>query len=201
MSVIVNQEALKVCAPFQSGDAARYYLNGVLFSKGRLVATDGHRMAVIKPAVYEGEAEDFILPRDCVALLCRVKPDIRHQGILIELDGEKAVAFQKTDNERRHVAMFFYKPVDATFPEWQRVLPDPEEMKCIGDQVLIAAFDTAYLADFKVFGKNVSLHMNGDARCPIIVRADTDSYSAVGLLMPVAGEKRENETLPAWVKE
>lgn len=67
MKIITTFEPLKAAAAFCSREATRYYLNGVYVEteKDVLVATDGRRLAAIKPDTWvkEGEEKPFILPR------------------------------------------------------------------------------------------------------------------------------------------
>lgn len=101
----------------------RYYLNGLLFevSKGqlRLVATDGHRLALAEAKLEEAAASDLqvILPRKGVLELQRI------------LSGQGSVQISIGATQMRLTAdgiRFTSKLIDGRFPDYARVIPqDP----------------------------------------------------------------------------
>ncbi len=111
----------------------RYYLNGMLFEMGsdqlRMVATDGHRLAMAEAAVNIGwdEKTQVIVPRKGVMELLRLleEPD---KDIKIEL-GVNHIRFT-TDG-----MSFTSKLVDGRFPDYEHVVPKN------GDKILIADRD------------------------------------------------------------
>ena len=104
----------------------RYYLNGLLVETGegrlRAVATDGHRLALCDmdlPGEEGTEVEQIIIPRKGVLELAR---------LLGEVSGEVRVgigsqACRVSAGEIRLAT----KLVEGRFPEYERVVPDPEE--------------------------------------------------------------------------
>lgn len=103
----------------------RYYLNGLLLEltaeKLRAVATDGHRLAVaetdIRAEVGE-EARALILPRKGVGELQRLLGGEDESMELVI--GSNAVRASFADLQ------FTSKLIDGRFPDYERVIPDPE---------------------------------------------------------------------------
>jgi len=101
----------------------RYYLNGLLLEFGagylRAVATDGHRLAVCELERDGGSLEErqVIVPRKAVLEMLRL---MRGEGRCRLGVGQSAVrlAFDGT--------RLTSKLIDGRFPEYERVIPDPE---------------------------------------------------------------------------
>jgi len=99
----------------------RYYLNGILMEitagSVKLVATDGHRLALSELALESGVSEDMqiIIPRKAVLELSRL------------LDSVDSPA--KCEMSKNHLRVetgslvFTTKLIDGKFPEYQRVIP------------------------------------------------------------------------------
>jgi DNA polymerase-3 subunit beta len=99
----------------------RYYLNGILMeisaAKIKLVATDGHRLALSEIEIDTGVSEDrqIIIPRKAVLELSR----------LLESD-ESPVKCMLSQNHLRvetSSLIFTTKLIDGKFPDYQRVIP------------------------------------------------------------------------------
>jgi DNA polymerase-3 subunit beta len=135
----------------------RYYLNGMLWeltaSQLRVVATDGHRLAM---CTLEGSFDvatdvQVILPRKGVIELSRLL-----------MDDEGAVAVVLGNNHIRATTpefTFTSKLVDGKFPEYQRVLPRaPDKMVFGSRSELRQAFArTAILSNEKYRGVRLLL--------------------------------------------
>jgi DNA polymerase III subunit beta len=108
----------------------RYYLNGLLFEVSadylRVVATDGHRLALRTEAVKipTTNKSQVIVPRKGILELSR---------LLSDSDEEVRVVIG-TNHIRAHTANFTFtsKLVDGKFPDYDRVLPKG------GDKILTA---------------------------------------------------------------
>ena len=108
----------------------RYYLNGLLFEVSadylRVVATDGHRLALRTEAVKIPTAEkcQVIVPRKGILELSR---------LLTDADEEVRIVIG-TNHIRAHTDNFTFtsKLVDGKFPDYDRVLPKG------GDKILTA---------------------------------------------------------------
>jgi DNA polymerase-3 subunit beta len=99
----------------------RYYLNGILMeispSAIKLVATDGHRLALSKVVLDSGASDDrqIIIPRKAVLELSRL------------LDSsDKPASCELSQNHLRVETgslVFTTKLIDGKFPDYQRVIP------------------------------------------------------------------------------
>ncbi|MEX2367495.1 MAG: DNA polymerase III subunit beta [Pseudohongiellaceae bacterium] len=109
----------------------RYYLNGMLFEVSadylRLVATDGHRLAMHTEALKLPAAEltQVIVPRKGIQELARLLDD-EDASVNVVIGTNHIQA--KTDN-----FTFTSKLVDGKFPDYDRVLPKG------GDKTIVAA--------------------------------------------------------------
>lgn len=135
----------------------RYYLNGMLFEVSaeslRVVATDGHRLAMQTVSMENdiAELQQLILPRKGIVEL----------GRLIA-DGEGEIALSFGSNHIRATMpdyTFSSKLVDGKFPDYNRVLPKGGNKSVTGDiQELRQAFSRAsILSNEKYRGVRVVL--------------------------------------------
>lgn len=138
----------------------RYYLNGMLWELNdkqlRVVATDGHRLAMCTLPEKVGVEGDIqvILPRKGVLELAR---------LLLEEDAEIAIVIgsnhiRATTND----FTFTSKLVDGKFPDYQRVLPRSPDKIVHGSRLeLRQAFTrTAILSNEKYRGVRLKLTEN-----------------------------------------
>lgn len=135
----------------------RYYLNGMLFeltpSSLKLVATDGHRLALCEANDVTGISEEkqIILPRKGVIELSRLLQD-----------AEANISLSLGRNHLRAETSEFRmtsKLVDGKFPDYQRVLPKGGTQLLHGDRdVLRQAFArAAILSNEKYRGVRLEL--------------------------------------------
>lgn len=130
----------------------RYYLNGMLWElKGgqlRVVATDGHRLAMCTLPDALGDSEDtqVILPRKGVIELSRLL--LEDEADIVVVIGGNHIRATTTD------FTFTSKLVDGKFPDYQRVLPRSPDKILMGDRLeLRQAFTrTAILSNEKYRG-------------------------------------------------
>lgn len=135
----------------------RYYLNGMLWEvrqdQLRVVATDGHRMAMCTRAiaVATDDVIQAILPRKGVLELSRLLDDSTAQ-VEVTLSGNH-IRVTSPDYT------FTSKLVDGKFPEYERVLPRGGNKTIIGSRVeLKQAFGrTAILSNEKYRGVRLLL--------------------------------------------
>lgn len=113
----------------------RYYLNGLLFEFSenmiRVVATDGHRLALSDVRLETGvsELQQVIVPRKAVMELAR----------LLE-NSDEPVKVQLGSNHIRLITgelSFITKLIDGRFPDYQRVVPQGGDKIVIADRNLI----------------------------------------------------------------
>ena len=138
----------------------RYYLNGMLWELAdkrlRVVATDGHRLALCtlpEPVDVNGDTQ-VILPRKGVLELAR---------LLLDEDAEIAVVIGSNHiRATTHDFTFTSKLVDGKFPDYQRVLPRSTNKTVLGSRLeLRQAFTrTAILSNEKYRGVRLKLTDN-----------------------------------------
>ena len=134
----------------------RYYLNGMLFelSSGRfrVVATDGHRLALCDAEVPElNEETQVIVPRKGVMELARLLGDV-----------EENVSLTVGSNHIRMLtagASFTSKLVDGKFPDYDRVVPKGGEKQVAADREALrqALSRVSILSNEKYRGVRVNL--------------------------------------------
>jgi DNA polymerase-3 subunit beta len=120
----------------------RYYLNGLLMlveaGELRVVATDGHRLAVATKGFESQDAgrQEVIVPRKTILELAKLLND-SDDKVVVELSGSQARF--RFDN-----IVLASKLVDGKFPDYQRVIPaaHPKLIR-IGRQTLAAALQRA----------------------------------------------------------
>jgi DNA polymerase-3 subunit beta len=135
----------------------RYYLNGMLWElkSGRLrvVATDGHRLAMCTlPGTIEvPEDTQVILPRKGVIELSKLL--LEDEAQIAVVIGSNHIRATTTD------FTFTSKLVDGKFPDYQRVLPKTPDKILMGDRLeLRQAFTrTAILSNEKYRGVRLQL--------------------------------------------
>lgn len=117
----------------------RYYLNGMLLELKdgviRLVATDGHRLAMVtaESGHEDGETHQAIVPRKGILELSR---------LLADVDGEVSIAIgashiQVTAGD----VVFTSKLVDGRFPDYERVIPRNSDKQILANR---ETFRTAF---------------------------------------------------------
>jgi DNA polymerase-3 subunit beta len=104
----------------------RYYLNGVLLELGggklRVVATDGHRMAVTEVAVAGADGEkQVIVPRKAVQEITRLLTD-SDEPVTLRL-GQNHVGIQTGE------LVFTSKLIDGRYPDYHKVIPGTQAVQ------------------------------------------------------------------------
>ena len=182
-TVSLPVDFLKAAQLFASTEQTRYYLCGVhLLRRGdhlRIAATDGHRLFAAAHTPEESGADfDVILPRDGLKKALTGLPRGMH---------DIAVTVETSDTGRHvraQVGDVAMAPVDGSFPEIDRVIPNAAGLT--GD---VAHFNPLYIADVgkaaKLLGDSVSgftLSHNGDAPALVTFAHTRD---ALAVLMPM----------------
>jgi DNA polymerase-3 subunit beta len=140
----------------------RYYLNGMLWEIKdgifRVVATDGHRLALsTQSGITASEEKQVILPRKGVLELSR---------LLIEEDESIHLAFGDTHLRATNQAFTFTsKLVDGKFPDYDRVLPKGSDKEVIAERDVLkqALARAAILSNEKYRGIRMQFNA-GDLR-------------------------------------
>jgi len=157
----ISQERLKEMLDSTSFAMAqqdvRYYLNGLLFEVSpnflRLVATDGHRLAM--------DTEDMSAPTDKILQVIVPRKGILELARLLG-EGEDNVDIVIGSNHiRAKTANFTFtsKLVDGKFPDYDRVLPKGGDKKIIADrnELRQSLSRTAILSNEKFRGIRLTL--------------------------------------------
>lgn len=180
--ITLNANFLKSAMLFASSEETRYYLKGVhLLRRGahlRFAATDGHRLFCAAQMLEEpGDDFDVILPRDAMKrALTGVTAKVDFLALDLEA-GERGVT-RATLNDVQMT------PVDGTFPDITRVVPDAGAIS--GE---VAAFNPLYLADIGKAAKILCGNVNGfrlghNGNSPALVSFDAAAGSAFAVVMP-----------------
>lgn len=166
----------------------RYYLNGMLFeltaSALRVVATDGHRLAMSTKSMETGCQEDLqvILPRKAVLELSRLLGDSSE---------ELSLAFG-SNHVRARMSDFTFtsKLVDGKFPDYSRVLPRGGDKIVVCDrQTLRQAFTRAsILSNEKYRGVHLLL---GDNEMRILANNPEQEEAEENLSVDYQGDSLE----------
>ena len=110
--------AIDAVAPFMSSEQARYSLCGALMQRSaegvRFVSTDGHRLAIAAISGVFPDFPDVIIPRETVALW---KASLFAGDVSVSI-GTARVGFKVGSLSVEG------KVIDATFPDYRRIIPD-----------------------------------------------------------------------------
>lgn len=166
----------------------RYYLNGMLWEvrqdQLRVVATDGHRMAMCTRviAVETADVTQAILPRKGVLELSRLLDDSTAQ-VEVTLSGNH-IRVTSVDYT------FTSKLVDGKFPEYERVLPRGGNKTIIGSRIeLKQAFGrTAILSNEKYRGVRLLL---SDGLLTIVANNPEQEEAEEQVVVDYAGDSLE----------
>jgi DNA polymerase-3 subunit beta len=204
MKITINTDIFAAVALFRGIEDVRYYLNGIYletWSDGaRLVATDGHQLAVAK---IDGEypKSSLILPNSLVA------------AVKSKAKGPMAVTLEFTEGHQqylkkenvegifvpRDITLTFgeitttAKELDGKFPDYRRVVPDKVDgTPAQFDPSLISRIDKACSTlGYKSF---VGIAYNGERSALSVI-----DEGFVVVTMPYKAEPLK--TSPAWVQD
>ena len=116
-----------------SVDETRYNLNGVYFEvlkeseKIRMVATDGHRLALVDRGIgseVEGLASEVIIPRKGLAELKRLVDEEDADQVEIGFEGNSGLA-------RKNSVTLVMRLIEGKFPNYQQVIPSVSEHRLV----------------------------------------------------------------------
>lgn len=121
--------AIGKVAHAQSHEETRFYLNGFYLHRHadtlRLVATDGHRMAVVdlpsSQAAPDG-LEGVIVPRQSAGELQRIAAEAADQDVTLEITEDRLTC-------RHGDVTLSTKLVEGTFPDYERVIPTQNDCR------------------------------------------------------------------------
>lgn len=192
MTNILNIDALKACALFQSKETTRYYLNGVCYKHkdGASIYTATHGHACIHITIKgekQSNIDEFIIPS--IVMKSLPKKTTRLPVVFSPTD----ITFDDEHGPKT------YKRVDGTFPDVDRVFPSETEEQMpyvkLNAEYLLAAQKAMEIMKVPGF-RGVCLHpnyMNGphyvtqesDARTMNFTNFDKEDVTVKIVIMPV----------------
>ena len=195
--VTVNAYLLAAAQRFAAVDDVRFYLNGVLVEPAPdgdgvlLVATDGHRLAVLRDRTGSTDGLAVILPRVKRPALRRgaKRPEVS----VTYADGRASWS----DGITVDGAAF----IDGRFPDWRAILPRAEQLQSA--TATTVALNTDYLADLGAIcdGYGASYHgarINVQDATRAAVCTFGGGIEAVVVVMPLRLEDAPT-VVPEWV--
>lgn len=141
----IKRAQFRAALIFAADKDIRYYLNSVCLHVGecgdaRLVATDGHRMAVIQVCSESAAAPgEYLIPRDALKAIKKAGRYDAPLALKIAGDG-----FTISEQFEAGAILSGGKLVDGKFPDWRRVIPDPAAMSGAA-----GCYQASYLADIQ----------------------------------------------------
>jgi len=122
------REAVAAVLPAVSADETHPILTGVLFRRREraidFVATDKRQLAIVTLGVEVQEGEDRIVPVDALALWLSVAAKATERHLTFLAIGKKRVYLCDGNST------VWAKPIDGIFPNYQKVIPPEENMRC-----------------------------------------------------------------------
>jgi len=201
MEIQINLEVIQAIALFQAKQNIRYYLNGILLETGsdgaRLVATDGHTMAIANVSNDVFPAASIIIPRDMVDQL--KGKSICHP--IFSFDAGNCSDRHSEDSVKTNYDIMINwqgnilvsKEIDGMFPDYSRIIP---RQPASGE---VAQYNPEYLT--RIVKANQLLNGKNAKYPGICHNGGNVGYVVLGdfiaLIMPI--EAKPSFEIPAWV--
>ena len=185
--ITVDANTLAAVAIAQSNEKTRYYLNGVCFEPGVMVATDGNMLTAAQ-CDYDNPAR-IILPISKKAQTAAKKRSAR----AVTWDGEERDGTLQVIGENGEILHVEpVRTIDGEFPDWRRVLPSDydSETPNISETIMRKLTDTCKVLDARC------LRHTNNSRSPCVVRYGSDN-TIFTVVMPMRGDV--DTSIPAWV--
>jgi len=197
----IQTRYLLAALPFVSTEETRYYLTGVHFETHKdgviVVATDGHVAFAALDNTGSAPSESAIYPLT-KELLAACKAQ-RHDGSdrYALIDGKQWQVGVYRDDVFDPLAIGMIEPIDGTFPDWRRIVPNGMTGSAGG-----VTFNPNLMVRFEKAAK--ALGVNG---CTFLLNGPTDpalvgfgtSVKAFGVLMPMRGPIGEDPA--GWLRK
>lgn len=137
---------IRLAMSCQANKDIRFYLNGILLeSNGRVIGTDGHKIAMTK-SDETFDAENVIVNIDG-------KIPLSADKVTFDFEKMQVTAIKETPkNGEKIVKILLFTIVEGNFPDWRRCIPDLKN-----DELQpIPHINASYLAAASIFadGKN-----------------------------------------------
>jgi DNA polymerase-3 subunit beta len=175
---------LKAAALIAATNDIRYYLNGVLVEvlnqEARLVATDGHRMAIFRKQVEGALPGRFIVPTQIIEMF---KTDVKSKlEVVFEYDPNNPAA--RVTLDYKGVAIQF-NPIDGKYPTYEQTMNTAAK-----PNGKVGTFNPDYISDLKrcaqtAFGASIyapSVWHNGEGPAGVTYQGRDDFF---GIVMPM----------------
>lgn len=179
-----NPKWLKAAALIAARRDIRYYLNGIFVEvfdhEARIVATDGHRMMILRKLVEGAAPAKIIIPTEIIDLLKPVSKYPKVEAVLHYEPSSLKATLQYFD-----IGIQF-KAIDGKYPDYSQTMH--KASKPSGE---FAHFNLDYLADFKravvtAFGEDrlysPQIWHNGDGPAGVTYKGHDDFF---GMVMPM----------------
>ena len=194
--MLIATRELRAHLIITSKDPVRYQLQGVSVqgsnnSTYRLASTDGHRLLVTYPVVEDSSRAplDIIIKNDDIK---SIVTGIKNEFVIL-----------KIENDRYYLDSLEIRPIDGTYPDIDRVVPDFDTLETNNKPVKQSHFNFSYLGDA---GKVSKLLDN--TTVPVMYLNKTQDASAVigykngfMVLMPVSADLAATEKKRNGLKE
>lgn len=187
-TIEVTRAQIRAALIFSADKDIRYYLNGIMLHVGecgdaRLVATDGHRLAVVKICDESSATPgEYIIPNEPLKAVKKASRS-SSQDLFLTIEGDN---FRLVDIPENAILCGAHL-IDGKFPDYQRVVPMPENMSGAP-----GTYNPAYLADIQKalieLGDKTgyfSMLQNGET-CSCLVVSRARGFLAV--VMPLRAE-------------
>ena len=200
MNITISTEILVAISLFRGIDDVRYYLNGIYLETGakgaRLVATDGHQLAVARLEGNYPEAS-IILPGSLVASI-KSKPKAP-QNVTLEFNEGTPQYLKNGECIPRNITLTFGditaigKEIDGKFPDYRRSVPsEVDGATAQFDPRLVSRIDKACnILGYKSF---VGIAYNGDKAALSVIN---DNF----VVATMAYRAEPSKVSPAWIQE
>jgi len=197
LEITLEKKTLKALLRFAGARDFRYYLNGIALETGpkgaRMIATDGHRLAVAKvDGVFPATDQAIIIPRAMLEKIKIGKKLLPFAKLSVTGASHPYTLRLNVDGEEREAAA-----IDGKFPDWERCFPETfsGELAQLNPWYIGAAGDAS--VDLGDAAPVMSISYNGTGAA-LIEYPNHPNFTAI--IMPV---KYIEPTLkaPAWLKE
>lgn len=207
MQSTVSVSALKAANVCASTEETRYYHKGVYLTVAErhslYVATEGHIMFVHREDLAEDAEPNtllgaWIVPSDAIAKIKAGKGRFAESPAELKQDAEGRLVF-----ERKGDVLSVAKPIDGTFPAWDRVIPAPIAKDAKVERVHFNPELLARIAKGAAFlqipGLSVFVH-TGAANSPCAVTFGDAHPQTFAVMMPARAGSQLGEWngLPVW---
>jgi len=189
---------------FSSVDESRPQINGLHITETKTIATDGHRLIVIERGKIpefnrDGFPVDVISPalpitisRQSVETIIKAWPKIKKRDVqpVHEWGFLKVDSFTVLDANYNQIA-FPIAIVSGPFPQWDRVLPKPEDRpERIGVNVNFLS-DSSYMADKKT--GQIEIRTNTETESALLIGQNSQGQDCQQVVMPMRLDSSEKE--------